>query len=36
VWQEVEGSLASLPTEPGADIVLASDELAVRRSRRIG
>jgi DNA-binding transcriptional MerR regulator len=36
VWQEVEGSLASLPTEPGADIVLASDELAVRRARRIG
>ncbi len=35
VWNEVEGSLASLPTEPAADVILSGDELAVRRARRI-
>jgi len=35
VWHEVEGSLASLPTEPADDLV-SGDELAVRRARRIG
>jgi DNA-binding transcriptional MerR regulator len=42
VWQEVEGRLAELPSEPpdqqSADVtsVTAADELASRRSRRIG
>jgi len=42
VWQEVEGSLAELPSEPPeqvlADVtsVTASDELAGRRARRTG
>jgi hypothetical protein len=42
VWQEVEGRLAELPSEPpdqlSADVtsVTAADELAGRRSRRIG
>jgi DNA-binding transcriptional MerR regulator len=36
VWQEVEGSLASLPTESAEPAVLSGDELAERRARRIG
>ena len=42
VWQEVEGSLADLPSEPpdqpAADVtsVTAADELANRRARRTG
>lgn len=39
VWQEVEGSLAELPSERAADESgsgLASDELASRRVRRTG
>jgi DNA-binding transcriptional MerR regulator len=42
VWQEVEGSLAELPSEPpdhqagDAAAVSGADELASRRARRIG
>jgi len=39
VWQEVEGSLAELPSEPqeqSAADVTAADELANRRARRTG
>jgi DNA-binding transcriptional MerR regulator len=34
IWQEVEGSLAVLPVEPGEGQMPASDELASRRAAR--
>ncbi|MPV49280.1 MULTISPECIES: MerR family transcriptional regulator [unclassified Pseudactinotalea] len=36
VWREVEGSLAEFPTERAADEGTGLDELARRRSRKIG
>jgi DNA-binding transcriptional MerR regulator len=37
IWQEVEGSLAELPSEPLAgEVSTAADELASRRARKTG
>jgi DNA-binding transcriptional MerR regulator len=34
VWKEVEGTLSELPIESETDLIVATDELSLRRARR--